>query len=250
MLSFVSNMQARRQKELACDEASAGEEDSDEEQIPGRDLEDPHAAQLRRQQKLKRRLEEKWAFPAIPGRRAPPGNIDVECMRAMIQIFNLDDTITDEVEALRECMCQQVRVSSFQRGLDYESPAFPLILRDVSCQRCCVAANVDVTGHPTRGPGLWVCSKCDRTYDKDAMQARLVELFYNIIQAWQSQELICKKCRGLRNSQMQHFCECFGRFEVTFKEAEFQQLLQVLASLTKPHDLPWLQQCLESYSEV
>ena len=29
----------------------------------------------------------------------------------------------------------RVQVSSFQHGLDFESPAFPLILRDVSCQR-------------------------------------------------------------------------------------------------------------------
>ena len=27
------------------------------------------------------------------------------------------------------------KVSSFQHGLDFDSPAFPLILRDVSCQR-------------------------------------------------------------------------------------------------------------------
>ena len=35
------------------------------------------------------------------------------------------------------------KVSSFQHGLDFESPAFPLILRDVSCQR--------------RDMGAWIC---------------------------------------------------------------------------------------------
>ena len=71
-----------------------------------------------------------------------------------------------QVDQLRDAMCQVVRVSSFQHGLDFESSAFPLILRDVSCQKCCAASHVDVTSHPTRGPGLWVCGRCNSNYDK------------------------------------------------------------------------------------
>lgn len=249
MMSYVSEIQARRLKELSQDLRDLPPGDESDDDIPGRDAEDPHAAAIRRQKRLRQQLEEKWSFPFIPGRRAAPGAINIECMRAIIQIFKLDDSLREEVEHLRDDMCEIVKVSSFQHGLDFESPAFPLILRDVSCQRCCEASHVDVTSHPTRGPGLWVCTRCDQTYDKDAMQARLVDLLHSIIQAWQSQEVICKKCRGLRLAQMQQFCECFGRYEASFKSSDFHQLMQVLGSLTEPHDLPWLRESLEFYEK-
>ena len=41
------------------------------------------------------------------------------------------------------------KVSSFQHGLDFESPAFPLILRDVSCQRRDMAMAMAM--------GAWIC---------------------------------------------------------------------------------------------
>ncbi|CAK9103178.1 unnamed protein product [Durusdinium trenchii] len=202
MLDYIMEIQVQRQKQLAPENADLAIEgvidSSDDEEIPGREAEDPHAVALRRQRRLRQQLEKKWSFPSIPGRRASPGAIDVECMRAIIQIYKLDDCITEEVEHLRDSMCESIRVSAFQHGLDFESPAFPLILRDVSCARCCVASHVDVTSHPTRGPGLWVCTKCDNCYDKDAMQARLVDLLHRIIQAWQAQEVVCKKRLGQR----------------------------------------------------
>eukprot|EP00435_Cladocopium_sp_Y103_P053994 s34_g17.t1 len=235
MISYISEIQARRLKELSQDVRDLPPGDESDDEIPGRDAEELSSSEsVRRQQRLRQQLEEKWSFPFIPGRRAEPGAINIECMRAIIQIFKLDDSLREEVEHLRDAMCDIVKVSSFQHGLDFESPAFPLILRDVSCQRCCEASHVDVTSHPTRGPGLWVCTRCDQTYDKDAMQARLVDLLHSIIQAWQSQEVICKKCRGLRLAQMQQFCECFGRYEASFKSSDFQQLMQVLRSLTEP----------------
>eukprot|EP00434_Breviolum_minutum_P026032 symbB.v1.2.023011.t1/scaffold2079.1/size90222/4 len=255
MIDYVSDLQARRLKELSqelrdLDLLPGEESEAEDDIIPGRDAEDPHAIAIRRQQRLRQQLEKKWSFPDIPGRRGAPGAIDIECMRAIIQIYKLDDSLSDEVDHLRDAMCEIVRVSSFQHGLDFDSPAFPLILRDVSCQRCCEASHVDVTSHPTRGPGLWVCTRCDQSYDKDAMQARLVDLLHSIIQAWQSQEVVCKKCRGLRSAQMQQFCECFGRFEESFKVTEFHQLMQVLRSLTEPHDLPWLRESLDFYESA
>merc|ERR1712151_77081 len=119
-------------------------------------------------------------------------------------------------------MCQKLRVSSFGGGVDFSNPCFPLILRDVVCPWCCTALHVDVTSHPTRGPGLWCCQNCDRLYEKDAIQARLVGVFESAVQAWQSQEIVCMKCRSLRTCQLQKFCVCFGRWKVRFSADDFR----------------------------
>ncbi|CAE7695596.1 POL2 [Symbiodinium sp. CCMP2592] len=251
MLTYVAELQMKRQKDLQRDaEDLAGGLDSEEEDEPdlGNDSEDPHAATIRRQERLRRRIEQRWAFPDVPGRRAPPGAIDFEALRAIIQVYKLEDSILDQVEQLRDLMCQKLRVSSFQQGLDFEKPCFPLILRDVTCDRCCVARHLDVTSHPHRAPGLWVCENCNGVYNKDGMEARLVDLFHSTIQAWHSQEIKCSKCRRLRTCQMQDFCECFGRWQVNFKESDFRLIIQILRSLTGPHSLHWLRETLESHA--
>ncbi|CAK0862583.1 unnamed protein product [Prorocentrum cordatum] len=110
---------------------------------------------------------------------------------------------------------------------------------------CSVASPVDVTSHHAKGPGLWVCPSCDHLYDKEAIQSRLVGLLESVVQAWQSQEISCKKCKRLKPSRMQTHCECFGRFEVNFTEEDFELVLHVLRSLCAPHDLPSLQEALD-----
>jgi len=253
VLRYVDELQVQQQQEQAMTPTALanmtiadpeGSDNSEDEDIEDED-ERRQAQEERRRARLKKHVEQKWSFPEVPGRKSPPGAADVEFMRALVQIFSLDETISEQVQALRDRMCQKVKVSAFQHGLDFESTCMPLVLKDVSCPWCCVASHVDITSHPHRGPGLWVCKNCERTYDKDAMQARLVDLLHSIVQAWQSQELVCKKCRGLRTAKMQNFCECFGRYQVRFSLSDFRLVLKVLGSLTGPHDLPWLREMIE-----
>merc|ERR1712086_807238 len=126
-------------------------------------------------------------------------------MRSLIQIFELEDWLKEETMALRDRLCQKLGLSNFT-SVSFKNPCFPMLLRDLPCPWCCVASHVDVTSHPSRGPGLWVCLHCDRLYDKDAVQARLVSTFESIVQAWQSQEITCLKCRRLNTTQIQTFC--------------------------------------------
>lgn len=256
VLSYLDELQVQQQRELPGgvvvehpDPRSKpvnpdGSDSSEDEDADG------PVARARKAEQLRRHLEQKWSFPDIPGRRSAPGAVDLEFMRALIQIFQLEECLEDQVMALRDRMCQKISVSSFNLGLAFENPCFPLILRDVTCPWCCVATHVDVMSHPTRGPGLWICPNCDRLYDRDGMQARLVGLLESVVQAWQSQEITCRKCRRLKTSRLQTFCECFGRFEERFSAVDFQMILRVLRTLVAPHDLPWLSEMLDFHEKL
>jgi len=259
VLHYIDEIQAQQQRELpgALGEelvqhvnTDVGEDDSsdsngeDHHVTPGR-LHD------RKVDKLRRHLEQKWNFPDIPGRRAAPGSVEMEFMRTLIQILQLEDCLADHVVSLRDRMCQKLRMSSFGAACAvFENPCFPVILRDVVCPWCCAASHVDVTSHPSRGPGLWVCPHCERLFDKDAVQALLVGMLENVVQAWQAQEITCQKCRRFRTSHLQTTCECFGRFEVRFSSADFRTVLVVLRSLVMPHDLPWLGEMVTIYDRM
>eukprot|EP00930_Biecheleria_cincta_P017416 TRINITY_DN1385_c0_g1_i1.p1 TRINITY_DN1385_c0_g1~~TRINITY_DN1385_c0_g1_i1.p1 ORF type:complete len:2608 (-),score=472.89 TRINITY_DN1385_c0_g1_i1:198-7172(-) len=255
VLKYIDDLQTQHQNEMSgnfggtelLDAFNSDSESEDEEETNRGEDSVNEAAQARKQQRIKQHLEEKWSFPEIPGRMSPPAAVEFEFMKALISILMLDEVVIDQVEALRDRMCQKLKMSSFLHGLSFESPCFPLILRNVTCPWCCVASHVDVTSHPANAPGLWVCQNCNKYYDKDAMQARLVDLLHSIVQAWQSQEVVCKKCKGLRTAKMQNFCECFGRYQLRFTDKDFRLVVKVLGTLTGPHDLPWLRQTIDLY---
>lgn len=246
VLQYLDEMQIQQQQNISSEtyvetHQEDGEPESDDEHDVSR---------ASKAERLRQHSRQKWSFPAVAGRRKQPGSVEFEFMRTLIQVFRTEHRLADKVEALRERMCQKLRISSFASGVDYSNPCFPLVLRDVVCPWCCVALHVDVTSHKTKGPGMWVCQNCDRLYDKDAMQARLVELVESEVQAWQSQDIVCTKCRSLRTSQLQNFCECFGRWEVRFKATDFRLVLQVLHSLVATHDLQWLGEMLKMYQKL
>lgn len=259
VLNYVEELQVQYQRETheaeeAARAAAAGGRAEEEEESEDEENPEGHGNGTRARpltgERLKRHVEDKWAFPDMPGRREPPGSVSVEFMRALIQIFQVEEWLTDEVPALRDRICQKIRVSSFGASMQFETPCFPLILRDVTCPWCFKASNVDVTSHPFDAPGLWACPSCDKLYDKDAMQAELVGLFESVVQAWHSQEITCSKCKKLQTSKIQHVCECFGRFENRFKAEDFNLVLRVLRSVAIKHDLPWLSGMLDMHEQI
>jgi DNA polymerase epsilon subunit 1 len=250
-------LQAQQQNEvpggLSGDSVFAHESESE-----GSDDElDEQRADERKAARTRRHLEQKWSFPLMPGRRLPAKSLDLEFMKALVQVLSLEECLAEQVYGLRERICQKLKVSSFGKGIAFENPCFPLILRDVVCPWCSATAHIDITSHPTKlqdsgrhVPGQWICLHCKKAYDKDAVQARLVDLLETVVQAWQSQEITCRKCHRLRQSLMQTTCECFGLFQARFKVEDYKLVLRILRSLVVAHDLPWLGETLDVYEPL
>eukprot|EP00928_Gymnodinium_smaydae_P047182 TRINITY_DN31474_c0_g1_i1.p1 TRINITY_DN31474_c0_g1~~TRINITY_DN31474_c0_g1_i1.p1 ORF type:complete len:2595 (-),score=668.49 TRINITY_DN31474_c0_g1_i1:121-7905(-) len=256
VLKYVRDIQVQQARDAGLDlaeETGQGDDldgpghlNGDEDESNSEDEDGPDAAE-RRAERRRKHLQEKWRFPDMPGRREAPGSVEMEFMRTLVQILRLEDWLSDLVLTLRDRLCQLLKVSSFSRNISTSSHCFPLLLRDVVCQRCTAAAHVDVTSHACVGPGLWKCPHCQAIYDKDTMQGMLVELLEGVVQAWQAQNVSCSKCKKFRNSKLQNFCECFGRFQERYKADEMRLILRMLRSLVQPHDLHWLGQCLQMH---
>jgi hypothetical protein len=249
MLKYIDDLQAQHQRELPgglhMDTVLPGPaEDSDSGDEDG-----PQSAE-RKAERRRRHLEQKWSFPVLPGRRTIPGSLDFEFMRTLVQVLQLEDCLSEEVYFLRDEICKKIKMSNFSAGIAFENPCFPLILRDVCCPWCCSSLHIDITSHPYVKPGHWLCKNCQKTYDKDAVQARLVEMLETVIQAWQSQEITCKKCKHLQSTLMQSSCECFGRFQARFNVDDFHLVFKILQSLVVPHQLSWLGEMLDLYKHL
>lgn len=104
ILKYLDDIQVQQQREIPKglaettrdtrdDDEGGSDSDEDGECV---DPDDP-VAQERKAERLRRHLEQKWSFPDVPGRRAAPDSVELEFMRALITIFTLEDTLTDEV---------------------------------------------------------------------------------------------------------------------------------------------------------
>jgi hypothetical protein len=248
VLKFVKELQTQQAREapegdLVPRYAEPDDRNTDSEQDEDLDGE-------RKIERHQRHMKQKWKFPNIPGRCHTPGAVDFEFMRSLVQVFMLEECLSDQVIALKDRLCQKLKVSTFSKGVVFDVPYFPLVLRDVVCSKCCMASHVDVTSHEKRGPGLWVCSHCQSLYEKDAIQAQLVDLLNSVVQAWQAQDVVCTKCNRLKSTKIKQFCECYGRFKLRYNVDDFRLVLRMLRSLVVPNDLPWLGQTLDSYEPL
>merc|ERR1712232_1376719 len=118
-------------------------------------------------------------------------------------------------------------------------PGFPILVPHVGCKWCASVADIDVCSHPWKFPGFWVCP-CGRLYDRDATEARLVEIAGQLLLAWHSQDIVCPKCLACKNSNITTFCMCSGYYATKHKVRRIPLILKVMESLVEPHGLPWL----------
>jgi len=253
VLKCVGELKQQQDKEMFLAENSeqhTTELDDEPESDSSDEDEDGPGARERKQERKRRHIMAKWEFPVIPGRMQAPHSVEFELMRALVQILQLEECLTEHVEELRDRLCQKMKISSFSKGISFENPSYPIILRDVVCPTCCSTSHLDVTSHTSRAPGHWVCANCDGLYEKDALQARLVGLLESTVQAWQAQDVVCKKCKKFQATKLQKFCDCFGLFHLRYKEDDFKLAVKMMRSLVEPHDLKWLGETLSVYERL
>lgn len=254
MIKYLEDMQIQQQNETpgSADQVldddllkdNSDSEGSDEDDIQ---IEDKA---YRRRERLRRFLQEKWAFPTPPGKYRESSTVGIEFMKMLLKVFRLDSMLKNENNVLLDKMCAKMSISTFDDRISFKTPRFPIVLRDVSCVFCSSTSQVDVTAHPSRGPGLWVCDTCNFLYDKETMQARLVATLESCVQAWQAQEVVCKRCMRLRTSNLLNFCDCYGTFRTRFDKEELRVVFSVMRSVAKAHDLMWLHETVDTYESL
>ncbi|CAE8587435.1 unnamed protein product, partial [Polarella glacialis] len=204
--------------------------------------------------------------------KAPPSSVDFEFMRAQASSKGLAQSELNaliQILMLEECIVDQATC------LDFESPCFPLILRLAETSRIvspvCVHCErnydkeSDEASTKGEGKGKLKDRSCPNVHldtriaeesvrfnrakssysAKDGMQARLVELLQSAVQAWQSQEITCKKYAIV-------FMRTVSRFScANISGAEDYALRKCRPSASAladiRHDLPWLREMLELY---
>ncbi|KAF9884058.1 DNA polymerase epsilon catalytic subunit [Aspergillus nanangensis] len=217
-----------------------------------------------REEMLHPELASDYAFPVLPGVLSDPNNDKrnpvLELVKLLMQVFSLSKTTTIETRLLRRELLAMFEVREFSKEGRFENPAASLKLPEITCGACCLIRDLDLCRDEDVLPDAgtdpskaisqpWRCPFCQTEYDRLAQEEILIGQVQGFIVGWQTQDLKCSKCGGLKISDFMEHCSCSGTWVETMNRADIQKKLRVLESVAQFHGLKLLGSVVEGVLE-
>lgn len=156
-------------------------------------------------------------FPALPGSHLLLNNPALEFIKYVCKVLSLDTNITNQVNKLNRDLLRLVDVGEFSEEAQFRDPCRSYVLPEVICRSCNFCRDLDLCkefAFSQDGAVLpqWLCSNCQVACDTSVIEMALVEALQKKLMAFTLQDLICLKCRGVKETNMPVYCSCAGGF--------------------------------------
>ncbi|XP_054248557.1 DNA polymerase epsilon catalytic subunit A [Indicator indicator] len=185
-------------------------------------------------------------FPVLPGSYLPLNNPALEFIKYVCKVLSLDANVTNQVTKLRRDLLRLIEVGEFSEAAQFRDPCRSYLLPEVICSKCNFCRDLDLCKDPAAisqdgsVPPSWVCPNCQVQYDTTAIEAALVEALQKKLMAFVLQDLVCKKCHGVKETHMPVYCGCAGDFALTISSQTFRDHISVFQSIAQHHGMAFL----------
>ncbi|RAL10858.1 DNA polymerase epsilon catalytic subunit POL2 [Aspergillus homomorphus CBS 101889] len=201
-------------------------------------------------------LASDYAFPVLPGVLSDPNeekrNPVLELVKLLMQVLSLSKTTTMETRLLRRELLALFEIREFSKEGRFENPGASLKLPELTCNACCLIRDLDLcrdedvlpdpgTESNKTSTKAWRCPFCQTEYDRLAQEEILIGQVHGFIVGWQTQDLKCSKCGGLKVSDFMEHCSCSGAWVETMNRGEIEKKLRLLDSVARFHNLKLLE---------
>ena len=125
----------------------------------------------------------------------------------------------------------------------------------VICQQCnhcrdidlCKDAFVAQTETTTGTVSTWLCAsaECRTPYDTGEIEHLLMDAVQRKTMGYMLQDLTCKKCNQVKDTNMRKYCSCAGKFKVMTSREDLLQLLRTFSSIAEHYRMPLLKETIE-----
>lgn len=189
-------------------------------------------------------------FPVLPGSYLPLSNPALEFIKYVCQVLSLDPNITNQMNKLKRDLLRLVDVGEFSDDAQFCDPCQSYVLPEVICRHCNFCRDLDLCKDPSiaqDGSVLpqWFCSNCQAQYDTDAIEMALVEALQKKLMSYTLQDLVCGKCKGVKEANMPLYCSCAGDFELTFSSKSFSEQIAVFQNIASHYNMRFLGETIE-----
>ncbi|KAG2471169.1 DPOE1 polymerase, partial [Polypterus senegalus] len=160
-------------------------------------------------------------FPVLPGSHLPLSNPALEFIKYVCKVLSLDANITNQVNKLKRDLLRLIDVGEFSEEAQFKDPCQSYILAEVICRHCNFCRDLDLCKDPSvvqegSVTQQWFCSNCHNPYETDNIEMALVEALQKKLMTYTLQDLVCMKCKGVKEANMPIYCSCAGDFTLAF----------------------------------
>lgn len=230
-------------------------DDKEDKIILGKSFEKPlkrQIAGLIRRQKdemLHPELASDYAFPLLPGSHLKLSNPILQLVKSLMQVLSLDKNITFEARLLRKELLALFEIREFSNEARFENPSESLRMQQVICDNCTLARDLDFCRDEDLIPDVsgqdasarpWKCSFCDAEYNRLELEEKMIAAVQGLVVEWQTQDLKCVKCKGVRVNDFMEHCACSGEWGVSLKREEVVRRLRVYRTVANYYGLRML----------
>jgi DNA polymerase epsilon subunit 1 len=228
-------------------------EDKEDKVILGKEFEKPlkrQIAGLIRRQKdemLHPELASDYSFPVLPGSHLKFSNPVLQLVKSLMQVLSLDKNITMEARLLRKELLSMFEIREFSSEARFENPSESLKIQQVICDNCTMARDLDFCRDedliPLEGADVvrpWKCGFCDAEYNRLEIEERLIAQVERVVTEWNTQDLKCGRCGGVRVNDFMEHCACSGQWSETVKREEVVGRVKVYGNVAKCYGLRML----------
>ncbi|XP_003226860.2 DNA polymerase epsilon catalytic subunit A [Anolis carolinensis] len=184
-------------------------------------------------------------FPSLPGSYLVFNNPALEFVKSVCEVLSLDANVTNQVSKLKRDLLRLVDVREFSEEAQFQDPCCSYVLPEMICKSCNFCRDLDLCKDPVFSqdgsvlPG-WACPSCQAPYDSDAIELALVEALQKKLMAFSLQDLVCLKCKGIKDSHMRLHCSCAGDFDLLLPTKTFLDQLKVFQSIAQHYNMAYL----------
>ncbi|KAJ2843776.1 DNA polymerase epsilon catalytic subunit, partial [Coemansia brasiliensis] len=173
-------------------------------------------------------------FPQLPGSKlyheGASADAALEFVKYVTTIFALDMPATNFVRIMRRNLLALLEIGEFSQESQFTNPCERLVLPRVVCDFCNFSRDMDfcrdadllpVQQQTSDGslqlvPSEWLCLGCNSTYDSERIEERLIEQLQSMLLTYQTQDLVCSKCRLMKQDNFSLQCvACAGPYKTT-----------------------------------
>eukprot|EP00667_Euglena_gracilis_P000101 EG_transcript_101 len=155
------------------------------------------------------------AMPKRPGSASLTTDCPLEYVKAVCHLLQLYAPLNNTVTTMKTNLLKLVGVKPFDAPAQFRDPAAAaLVLSDVMCSCCNEVMDVDLVRDENFAPDKeWACLVCHKPFNRDLIEAQLVDQLGLLVMAYQVQDLQCVKCKQVKADFMLTYCSCSGEYK-------------------------------------
>uniref|UniRef100_A0A3P9H1R7 DNA polymerase epsilon catalytic subunit n=1 Tax=Oryzias latipes TaxID=8090 RepID=A0A3P9H1R7_ORYLA len=189
-------------------------------------------------------------FPVLPGSHLPLNNPALEFVKYVCQVLSLDTNIVNQVNKLKRDLLRLVDVGEFSDEAQFRDPCNSYILPEVICHHCNFCRDLDLCKDPSVAQDgavvpQWFCSNCQAQYETDSVEVSLIEALQKKLMSYTLQDLVCNKCKGVKEANMPLYCRCAGDFSLTFSAKSFSEQIMVFRNIASHYNMRFLEETID-----